>query len=92
MGREGSTNFTRHFTKNADVQNGRRIILKVILELMRVACQLDSTGSVYRISENNTLSARAMLSIYNSETAAQIILPQCEQCGCSLLHTILYRS
>jgi len=30
MGREGSTNLTRHFTKNADVQNGRRIILNSI--------------------------------------------------------------
>ena len=30
MGREGSTNLTRHFTKNANVQNGRMIILKSI--------------------------------------------------------------
>jgi hypothetical protein len=68
------------------------ITLKHILELIRVGCELDSSGSVYRISKNNTPTQRAMLSIYNSEIANQILFSQFEQCNCLLLQTILYQS
>jgi len=37
------------------------IILKLILELSRLECQLDSCGSLYRISEVTTEIITAML-------------------------------
>jgi hypothetical protein len=41
-----------------------------------VGFELDLCGSVLRVSEEITVPARAMLSIYYSEIAKQILLPQ----------------
>jgi hypothetical protein len=46
-------------------------ILELILELSRVGCQLDSSGSVQSHSEGTTVPARAMLSVPDSEITTQ---------------------
>ena len=52
--------------------------------------ELDLAGSVYKLSEGNTVPARAMLSVHDTEIATQKILPKFEQCSCSLKETVLY--
>jgi hypothetical protein len=47
--------------------------LKFILQQSRVGCQLDSSGSVYRISEGTTVPAGGLSSVRDSEVATQII-------------------
>ena len=47
--------------------------LKLILQLSRAGCQLDSSGSVNRFSEVTTLPARSLSSVRDSEVATQII-------------------
>ena len=50
------------------------IVLELILELSAVGCELDSSGSVYRLSEGTTVPARAMLSVCDTEIATQKVL------------------
>jgi len=57
-----------------------------------VACQLDSSGSSLRHIGVSTVPVTATLSVRYSEIATQIVFPQFEECSCSLLQTILYRS
>ena len=57
-----------------------------------MACQLDISGSSMSHPEGTTVATRAMLSVRGTEIATQGVLPQFEQCSCSLLQTILYRS
>ena len=51
---------------------------KLILELSRLECELDLSGSLLRISEVTTVTTTAMRSIRDSKKNTQIIFPEFE--------------